>query len=302
MLLKNCILIIFFHCISLFSYGQEERYEVKMMHCIYDAFEDGGVELQNSISIFEQLLIEEDILQDSSGQGYIGFLESLAKNASLKMPSQSFVTYVRDINQPDTSKITKCDREFLDDSLSFGYKKFKRLEKVVSQNDYELIIDASKTANQILELLDKEDFELTLYKLSVFMLFDTFNTDLGIKSKLPEPGNFSEDIKSNNSLVILINNKNEIFIDEKLIDFKDLNLHLSKYFEDNKFSSVVYIHYKLDTAYQIFVEVEDEITKTIDQLRKKYALEVFNKEYSELDEEALKIIRAMYPKNILLKE
>jgi hypothetical protein len=136
----------------------------------------------------------------------------------------------------------------------------------------------------------------------LFYLFDFIDPFSGIDSKLPELTDNDEDIDLSEALNVYLKGNDQIFFNDKLISKQDINSVVTKYMEKHKFKSVIFLKYDPETEYQLFVTVQDAIIKTINNLREAYALEVFNKNYSELDEEALRIVKLLYPKNIKTQE
>ncbi len=54
----------------------------------------------------------------------------------------------------------------------------------------------------------------------------------------------------------------------------------------------------VDTQYQSYLDVQNELVAAYNELRNEYATEKFGKTYNELDEDAQRLIQKVYPQKI----
>lgn len=173
--------------------------------------------------------------------------------------------------------------------------------------------------------------DIAFLLLIFFLVTTTMDSDLGIARLLPplNPDEKIDDIKVNkrNVLVININYRNELqvggevlqigqlkekvkeFIDNpnddpNLSDKKDVDL---EYFGKMRVSKgVISLTNDLGTSYKTYVEVQNEVTQAINDLRDKISMQQFGKIYDKLNESQQDAVKDIYgmaiseaePKNI----
>ena len=71
-------------------------------------------------------------------------------------------------------------------------------------------------------------------------------------------------------------------------------LGLVEYTKDH----VISVQNDVDTQYQAYLEVQNELVAAYNELRNDYAMTRFGKTYGELDEEIQKAIQKVYPQKI----
>lgn len=160
--------------------------------------------------------------------------------------------------------------------------------------------------------------DIAFLLLIFFLVTAVIPNDQGIKRKLSRICPPGEDcnvvIKERNILRIAINGNQEIMIDNDLISIDQVK-ELSKIFLDNNGDStcgyclgqslldssenpskaVISLQVDNETNYNLFVQVQDELTKAYYELRAYYAKQKFGKAPNELTAEELKIVRDAYP-------
>ncbi|WP_353779979.1 biopolymer transporter ExbD [Winogradskyella sp. 3972H.M.0a.05] len=160
--------------------------------------------------------------------------------------------------------------------------------------------------------------DIAFLLLIFFLVTTTISTDKGILRKLPAPcpdGQTCEtEIRERNILRVYINHKEEIMIEDNLVAINDIKDIIKDFidnngdksctycngiskadYSDNPKKAVVSLQHASELRYEIFINVQDEITKAYYELREDYANKVFNKAPSELTKEEMKQIKAAYP-------
>lgn len=160
--------------------------------------------------------------------------------------------------------------------------------------------------------------DIAFLLLIFFLVTATMAKDEGINRKLPRncpPGiDCSIDINERNILRIVLNNKQEIMVEDKLIAIEDLK-DITKIFldnngdktctycngnsistlSDNPKEAIVSLQNDRLTSYELFIQVQDELTKAYYELREVYAKNILRKPVINLTSEEIKNIKALYP-------
>jgi len=160
--------------------------------------------------------------------------------------------------------------------------------------------------------------DIAFLLLIFFLVSTTIANDTGISRKLPRncpPGQDCKiDIHERNILRISLNNQNQIMLDEELIKIEDLK-DLTKAFldnngdkscnycsgqglstaSDNPTKAVISLLSANQTSYELFIEVQDELTKAYAELREAYVIEILGKTTKSLSIADLNTVKAAYP-------
>tara|TARA_R100000306_G_C4365691_1_gene137536 strand:- start:668 stop:1582 length:915 start_codon:yes stop_codon:yes gene_type:complete len=289
------ILLLFTSCSS-----QNKRIEKEFMDCSYQAYSDNGAQLKKLIYEYQELLVEEKILTDSTAKSYRDFFQDIAYGNEFRhVPSKSFLEQLQTIEQPNRILIQECQSRILKDSSNYDMIKLRMLEKAISSVQNSGDLQPSLVAKQILSVLSEEDFELDYYKLRTMMLFDVLNVDYGIDNKLRTSTGKVIEHDLTNAFKISTNEKNEIFANGQKVSIKQLKEKVKDYERKNENSSVIAISASRETMYQTYIEVQNTITSAIKSLRDKKALSEFQIEFNKLTEEQKESIKNVYPIEIV---
>jgi biopolymer transport protein ExbD len=160
--------------------------------------------------------------------------------------------------------------------------------------------------------------DIAFLLLIFFLVTAVIPNDTGINRKLPKlcpPGQTCDaEIKEKNILRIALNANQEIMVEDDLVTidqikplsiaFLDNNGDKSCNYcnglgildsSDNPSKAVISLMVDDQTNYNLFIQVQDELTKAYYELRSKYAKQKFGKLPSELDSEELMQVRVAYP-------
>ncbi|MDB9720664.1 biopolymer transporter ExbD [Winogradskyella sp.] len=160
--------------------------------------------------------------------------------------------------------------------------------------------------------------DIAFLLLIFFLVTTTISAEKGILRTLPslcEPGqDCTADFLERNVLRISLNEKQEILIEDKLVKIKDIQ-NLVELFIDNNgeatcnycvglkatessqhpTKAVISLSQNVKTTYDIFIAVQDEITKAYYNLRERYTKNVLQKEVFELTKQELMQVKKAYP-------
>lgn len=280
------------------SFAQNERAEVKFMECAYQVYPDNGTALRQLMTSYENLLIEEGILADGSGQSYWDIFVSMSEDNEFgKLPNQSFIDKMMQLKSADMDKGDACIRTLMVDADNYDLSKMQGLEEAIINSEYTVNMEPGKMAKEVLTILSVEDFELDYYKMRTFLLFEVMNPNLGIASKTSDMGS-AETQDVNSPLFITLNAENQIFINSKMVDIDQLKLLVRAYEQENKEASLIVLQTVRETLYEKYITVQNAIVGEIQVLRKEFAEQKYNTTLEALNEEQMAEIIALYPLNI----
>ena len=159
--------------------------------------------------------------------------------------------------------------------------------------------------------------DIAFLLLIFFLVTTTISADKGILRQLPplcETGNCEADILERNLLRIAMNEKQEIMIEDEIINIDDVGGLVKSFIDNNGLEScdycegeqlkgasdhpknaVISLSHNALTSYELFINVQDEITKVYYDLRERYAKQVFNKTPEELTKDELDLVKKAYP-------
>jgi biopolymer transport protein ExbD len=160
--------------------------------------------------------------------------------------------------------------------------------------------------------------DIAFLLLIFFLVTTTIASDKGFKRKLPKlcpPGTVcSAEINERNILRITLNSKQEIMMNNDLVAIDEIKEKVKLFVDNNGDNSCDYcnglgissssdnptkavISLKSDpqSMYNLFIKVQDELTKAYFDLRASYAKNVLGKDIEALTKEELKQIKDAYP-------
>lgn len=160
--------------------------------------------------------------------------------------------------------------------------------------------------------------DIAFLLLIFFLVSTTIPKDKGIARIIPNPCPpgvpCSIDINKRNILMIAANEEGELFVNNELLEFKDLKKTIIEFVDNNGDRSCEYcngandseasdnpnlaaisIDVQATAPYKHYITIQDEITKSYEILRTQYAKSKFNKTPEQLTEAELTIVKEAYP-------
>lgn len=160
--------------------------------------------------------------------------------------------------------------------------------------------------------------DIAFLLLIFFLVTTTISADKGLLRQLPSDcpdiKECIKDINERNLLRISLNHKQEIFIENKLVKLEEVK-DIVRAFVDNNGASecdycsgnnlptasdhpregVISLSHDALTKYELFISVQEEITKAYYDLRARYIEMKFNKTPSQITDEELITVKKAYP-------
>ena len=165
--------------------------------------------------------------------------------------------------------------------------------------------------------------DISFLLLTFFLLTSSINTEQGIPRRLPPPSEKDKpivvDINKRNVCNIMVNFKDEISVNSEMIPVSQLTLR-AKEFLENPLNSpnlpekelklienmgeypiskgVLSLTNDQSTSYNMYVLVQNELQRAVNELRDKVSMQYFGKVYEKLDTALQKSIQKAVPMNI----
>lgn len=170
--------------------------------------------------------------------------------------------------------------------------------------------------------------DIAFLLLIFFLVATTMNVDTGLVRVLPpmpDPNVKQEDIKvkERNLLLVFVSGSGNIMAGGQLIDIRQLKdkakeFILNPYNDENLpekedkelelpdgqkwvypvSQGVISLQNTRDTGYQVYIRVQNELTRAFNEVRDEVAMSKFGKKFSELQEEQRKVITTAVPMKI----
>ena len=168
--------------------------------------------------------------------------------------------------------------------------------------------------------------DISFLLLIFFLVTTSMDVNQGLARRLPAPippdmKIEDKDINKRNLLVVKINSANQLMVQGQLTEVTQLRAK-AKAFIQNKNNDehypklveedfgapigtimytkdhVISVQNDVDTQYQAYLDVQNELVAAYNELREECAKQYFHKSFSELEEEQQKQIQKIYPQKI----
>lgn len=168
--------------------------------------------------------------------------------------------------------------------------------------------------------------DISFLLLIFFLVTTSMDVNQGLARRLPAPippDQKVEDTEINkrNLLVVKINSLNQLMVQGQLMDVRQLKEEAKKFIlnanDDASYPKlveedfgapfgvirytrdhVISVQNDVDTRYQSYLDVQNELVAAYNELRDECARKYFHMPYSELDEDTQKRIQKIYPQKI----
>lgn len=167
--------------------------------------------------------------------------------------------------------------------------------------------------------------DIAFLLLIFFLVTTSMSTSTGLSRRLPQPLLKDQvvppiDINKRNIFVVKINSQNQLLVqgeelsvkelrerakefiqnpnnDEKLPVKSKVNIPLIGEIEITK-DHVVSLQNDVDTQYQAYIEVQNELVAAYNELRDELSKNKFGKNFADLDEDQQDAVQSVYPQKI----
>ena len=159
--------------------------------------------------------------------------------------------------------------------------------------------------------------DIAFLLLIFFLVTTTISADKGILRQLPricETEDCTSNIPERNLIRISMNEKQQIMVDNDIVELTDIKNRVEVFIDNNGVGTcdycegeqsetssdhpkeaVISLSHDALTKYNLFISVQDEITKAYYDLRTRYAKQTFNKTPHQLSKDELENVKKAYP-------
>ena len=178
---------------------------------------------------------------------------------------------------------------------------------------------------KISEINSSSMADIAFLLLIFFLVTTSMNTSTGLSRRLPPPLLKDQvvppvDINKRNIFIVKVNSQNQLMVQGEEMNIRDLrqkarefitneandvklpvktmvNIPLIGEIEITK-DHVISLQNDVDTQYQVYIEVQNELVAAYNELRNELSKEKFGKMFDDLDEDQKKAVQAVYPQKI----
>lgn len=167
--------------------------------------------------------------------------------------------------------------------------------------------------------------DISFLLLIFFLVTTSMNVSTGLTRRLPPPLPPDQqpqdiDINKRNLFVVKINSMNKLLVQNEELDIRDLKEKAKEFIKNanndpnmparyqKEFDllgtmeytkeHVISVGNDVDTQYQAYIDVQNELVAAYNELRNELAQDKFGKSFDECDERQQKVISEVYPQKI----
>lgn len=151
--------------------------------------------------------------------------------------------------------------------------------------------------------------DIAFLLLIFFLVTTTIETDSGLDRKLPplEPPEEDVVIKQKNIMEVVVNKNNQLLVEEKLIELKDLRKAAVEFLDngggtgedacsyckgkrdpnssDNPEKAIISLQNDRETSYETYVAVQNELVGAYNELRNRESVRIYGIAYTDMETE-----------------
>lgn len=167
--------------------------------------------------------------------------------------------------------------------------------------------------------------DIAFLLLIFFLVTTSMSSSTGLSRRLPPPLPKDQvvppvDINKRNLFVVKVNSQNQLMVQGELMDVRGLREKAKEFIKNDANQDnlpvrtlvdipligpmeitkdhVISLQNDVDTQYQAYIDVQNELVAAYNELRNELSQEKFGKKYDELDEEQQKAVQTVYPQKI----
>lgn len=183
----------------------------------------------------------------------------------------------------------------------------------------------ARKKRKISEINSSSMADISFLLLIFFLVTTSMNVSTGLSRRLPPPLQPDQkpediDIKKRNIFIVKVNSLNQLMVQGQEINVRQLK-EKAKEFIQNAANDpnlpekvtvdidlvgnieitkdhVISLQNDVDTQYQAYIEVQNELVAAYNELRNEFSKERFGKMYADLTEDQQKAVQSVYPQKI----
>lgn len=167
--------------------------------------------------------------------------------------------------------------------------------------------------------------DIAFLLLIFFLVTTSMSTSTGLARRLPPPLPPDmkvppTDVNKRNIFIVKVNSQNQLMVQGEIMEVRDLRQKAKEFIKNENNDPnlpvkaevnipliglmsitkdhVISLQNDVDTQYQAYINVQNELVAAYNELRNELAREKFGTAYDDLDDEQQKAIQAAYPQKI----
>jgi biopolymer transport protein ExbD len=176
----------------------------------------------------------------------------------------------------------------------------------------------ARKKRKVEEINSSSTADMAFLLLIFFLMTTTMNVDSGLQRKLPPivEDNIETDVNRRNIMTVNVNQNNVVQVNGQVVDVTQVSdlvkEHLANPLDDpskpakkqmeidligtfNVSEGIVSLMNHRATSYDMYIQVQNELTRAVNEIRNELSNRLFSSNYSELDEEHQKAINTAVP-------
>lgn len=182
-----------------------------------------------------------------------------------------------------------------------------------------------KSKRKLKEINSSSMADISFLLLIFFLVTTSMNVSTGLSRRLPPPvppdqKDQQTDIKKRNLFIVKVNSLNQLLVQGQEMNIRDLKEKVKEFIENANNDPnlpekimvniplvgniaitkdhVISIQNDVDTQYQAYIDVQNEIVAAYNELRNEFSMSHFGKKFDELSEAQQKAVQDVYPQKI----
>lgn len=167
--------------------------------------------------------------------------------------------------------------------------------------------------------------DIAFLLLIFFLVTTSMSTSTGLARRLPPPLPPDmkvppTDVNKRNIFIVKVNSQNQLMVQGEIMEVRDLRKKAKEFIKNENNDPnlpvksevnipliglmsitkdhVISLQNDVDTQYQAYINVQNELVAAYNELRNELAREKFGMAYDDLDEDQQKAVQAAYPQKI----
>ncbi len=312
MYLKNKKIAIFIIFVIIFqACTSSQNSNNDLYNCILESYKNKNVDYEAELEIMEKQLINKGLLKDNSSKSYYKLLEKFHENQEIfQVTDEELMLWVNlstgGLVLDSTCLKIMTEHKQNDEKLIWILSVYENSFEIYSDYNFKLI------AEDYMNIYSAKDFKNPVYKMTLVWLWAFYNSDSVVLGRnLPPPPN-NENVSKENILTVLITKDNEILVNSELTKIVELKnivkdfiknaekevVDIEQIGEQEVSKAVISLQNNRETSYNFYMQVQNSIVQSFNDLRDEFSMEYFNEKFDGLPPELQDAVRKKYPLNI----
>jgi len=286
-------LLITLTLIGLPFYGQcQTIIDKEIIDCIADSYNKENIDIKKTLDSFEVFLVENEFMKDKSGQSYISVYKQIAADNDINFTLDNFND--NRLLQKSPVAFFDCYRTRLPEIMN-SESPLKKLYKQFQDSPIEPTTPGEVSKN-LLKVFRPNDFNydvIRYYSLYTFLI--TSRPRFSVQSTTTDK-ELSFTKKYEKKLVVRLDNKSKLFINDKPADFDILTKTLDNFLTPSVDTlKSVTLESSRETLHKDFTKTLEIIQNQFQLTRDKISQTQYNQIFNSLTDDKKEIIRTLLP-------